>query len=155
MTARPGAKRTAARVAAAQALYQIEMSGAPAADVIAEFRDHRLDDASDRELFAAIVATTSVRREEIDAQLKAVLVEGWPLERLDAVLRALLRAAAAELIDGAEPPARVVLDQYMEVARIFFTDKEIGFANGVLDGLARRVRPAELAAHDGRPAPQR
>jgi N utilization substance protein B len=136
----------AARVAAIQALYQTEMSSAPAADVIAEFRDHRLEQASDAELFSAIVANASVRRAEIDALIMPVLAKGWSLERLDSVMRALLRAAVSELVDCPDTPVRVILDQYVEAAKAFFGDKEIGFVNGVLDRLARQLRADEVEA---------
>ncbi len=139
----PG-RRESARVAAVQALYQIDLSGAAAADVIAEFRDHRLDKSSDKDLFSSIVATAAVKREEIDTLLSSALAEGWKIERLDAVLRALLRAGVGELQEPDGVPARVLLDQYVDVAHAFFTGKEVGFVNGVLDGLARRLRPQEV-----------
>jgi N utilization substance protein B len=153
---RKGGRRTAARVAAVQALYQIEMSAAPAVDVIAEFRAHRLDaaaggegeagDKPDTELFAAIAASTSVRREEIDALIKSALADGWAIDRLDAVMRALLRAGVCELLDFADVPARVIIDQYVDVAHAFLAAKEAGFINGMLDRLARRLRPSEVKA---------
>ncbi len=147
-----GGRRLAARIAAVQALYQIEQSKAPAADVIAEFKAHRLGadsegrGAADPELFSAIAAGASVRREEIDALVKPALAEGWALDRLDAVMRALLRAGVCELLDFADVPARVVIDQYLEVAHAFLADKETGFVNGVLDRLARHLRPQEIGA---------
>ncbi len=148
---RKGGRRTAARIAAVQALYQIEMSGAPAVDVIAEFKDHRLDIAEggekpDAELFAAIAASASVRREDVDGQIKSALAEGWAIERLDAVMRALLRAGVAELLDFSDVPARVIIDQYLDVAHAFLGEKEVGFVNGVLDRLARQLRPHEVKA---------
>lgn len=154
---RKGGRRTAARVAAVQALYQIEMSAMPAVEVIAEFRAHRLDiaasgegeagdDKPDKELFAAIAASASVRREEIDALIKSALADGWSLERLDAVMRALLRAGVCELLDFADVPARVIIDQYVDVAHAFLAAKEAGFINGMLDRLARRLRPSEVKA---------
>jgi N utilization substance protein B len=145
-TAGPRGKRAAARIAAVQALYQIDMVKGNPADVIAEFRDHRLTEASDKELFAAIVANASVRGAELDELIRPVLAEGWKLERLDAVLRAVLRAGVGELQDFPDVPARVIIDQYLDVAHVFFTAKEAGFVNGVLDNLARRLRPQEIEA---------
>jgi N utilization substance protein B len=142
--------RTAARIFAVQALYQIEMSGAPADEVIAEFRDHRLTEdleqteKPDAELFSAVAAAASVRRAEIDGLIRSALAEGWKLERLDAVMRALLRAGVAELLDFADVPARVAIDQYVDVSHAFLGDKETGFVNGVLDRLARQLRPQEV-----------
>lgn len=146
---RKGERRTAARRLAVQALYQIEMSGAGAADVIKEFRDHRLAEtdggaAPDAKLFAAVVAAAATRQAEIDALILPALAEDWKLERLDPVMRALLRAGVAELLDFAETPARVVIDQYIHVAHAFLPPRETGFVNSVLDRLARRVRPTEI-----------
>jgi transcription antitermination protein NusB len=147
---RKGGRRTAARTMAVQALYQIEMSGAAAADVIQEFRQHRLTDpasgAPDAKLFAALVAAASTRREDIDALIVPALAEDWKLERLDAVIRALLRAGVAELVDFADTPARVIIDEYLHVAHSFFPARETGFVNGVLDRLARRLRSTEVGA---------
>jgi transcription antitermination protein NusB len=148
---RPGSPRAAARIAAVQALYQIEMSGAPADEVIAEFRDHRLSGgeqqpAADARLFASLTAAASVRRADIDRLISGALATGWSLERLDSVMRALLRAGVCELLEFADVPARVVIDQYVEVAHAFLAEKETGFVNGVLDRLARTLRPQELGA---------
>ena len=146
-----GSPRTAARIAAVQALYQIEMSGTPAADVIAEFRDHRLKEpeqqpAPDVNLFASLTAAASVRRSDIDRLISGALASGWAIERLDSVMRALLRAGVCELLEFADVPARVVIDQYLDVAHACLAEKEIGFVNGVLDRLARELRPQELGA---------
>lgn len=138
--------RTAARIAAVQALYQIEMSSAAADQVIAEFREHRLGSDSDADLFANLTAATWVRRVEIDNLIRSALAEGWTIERLDAVMRALLRAGVCELLDFADVPVPVVIDQYVEVAHAFLGQKEKGFVNGLLDRLARRLRPQEVKA---------
>lgn len=148
---RAGSPRTAARIAAVQALYQIEMSGAAAPDVIAEFRGHRLagsdqQPAADAKLFSTLTAAASVRRADIDALIAGALAEGWALPRLDSVMRALLRAGVCELLEFADVPARVVIDQYVDVAHAFLAEKETGFVNGVLDRLARTLRPQELGA---------
>ena len=148
---RAGSPRTAARIAAVQALYQIEMSGAPADEVIAEFRDHRLKEsdqepAADAKLFATLTAAASVRRSDVDRLITGALASGWALERLDSVMRAVLRAGVCELLEFADVPARVVIDQYVDVAHAFLADKETGFVNGVLDRLARELRPQELGA---------
>lgn len=143
-------RRTAARIAAVQALYQIDMSRADPGSVIAEFRDHRLGHAGkgapDAEFFAAVVACAAVRQEEIDTHIRSGLAEGWKLERLDAVMRALLRAGVAELIEEGEVPARVVIDEYVQVAHAFFAAREAGFVNGILHRLAHSLRSAELVS---------
>lgn len=146
--------RTASRLAAVQALYQLEQAGGPADPVIDEFIRHRLVadpvadggvPGADVPLFAAIVRGWAGRAEALDSAIAAALAEGWPLARLDPVLRALLRAAASELFDAAGAPARVVIDQYLEVAHGFFGPEEPRFANGVMNHLARSLRPAEFA----------
>ena len=153
---RKGERRTAARRLAVQALYQIEMSGADAANVIKEFRAHRLAEAGtgkaapDAKLFAAVVAAAATRQAEIDALISPALAEDWKLERLDAVMRALLRAGVAELADFPETPARVIIDEYMHVAHAFFPAKETGFVNGILDRLARGVRSSEVGGNGSR-----
>jgi N utilization substance protein B len=152
---KPGLTRSRARFAAAQALYQMELSGESAEKVIDEFISHRLGferDAeqgdtlaeADEKLFAEIVVGVVARQVEIDKALAGALSESWTLDRIDSTLRALLRAAVFEIVGRAETPARVVLDEYVRVADAFFGQAEVGFANGVLNTLARRARPAEF-----------
>jgi transcription antitermination protein NusB len=147
-----GRRRTAARLAAVQALYQIELTRAPQASVIAEFRNHRLGRESegdglgeaDDALFADLVAGTASRRDELDRRIVEALTPDWPLERLDVVLRAILRAGAYELLARLDVPARVVISEYLDIAHAFFSGKEPSLVNGVLDRLARTLRPEEL-----------
>ena len=157
-----GGKRRAARLAAVQALYQIELGGGQAADVIGEFEAHRLDqivdelDAGpvDRPWFGELVRGVSANRVELDNLVAAVLTADWTVERLDNILRAVLRAGVYELSAHDEVPARVVVSEYVELADAFFTGKETGLVNGVLDQLARLLRPAEMGVTgDGRPIP--
>jgi N utilization substance protein B len=152
-------RRAAARIAAVQALYQIDLTAGEADKVIAEFRQHRIDGEgakADRDFFGAIVDGVSARHAEIDALLTPLLAEGWALPRLETVLRAILRAGAFELLARGDVPARVVIDEYVGVAHAFFSDKEPGVVNGILDRLARRLRAGEFegqsAAED---APER
>lgn len=152
--------RSAARVAAAQALYQIELTGVSAERALGEFLEHRAkgdeDGAAiagaDRALFAEIVRGVAARREEVDSMVAASLAEGWALDRLDKVVCAILRAGAFELLSRAKSPARVVINEYVDVAHAFFEDKEPGFVNGVLDRLARIVRPQEMKEAPREPA---
>ena len=148
-------RRSAARLAAAQALYQIDLTGADPALVVVEFREHRLgqDPAGgggaaktepDAAYFERLVRGVVERRAEIDAMLAPALAEGWTLARLEVVLRAALRLGAFELIALGDVPARVVINEYVNIAHMFFAGKEPGFINGVLDRLARRLRPSEL-----------
>ena len=155
--------RSAARLAAVQALYQIELGGMKADSVIAEFMAHRLDrsidgeraSASDRAHFVALVEGAARRADDLDKLVAEVLAAGWTLKRLGALLRALMRAAAFELLELQAVPARVVIDEYVALAGAFFPDREPAFVNGALDKLARRLRPAEFepaASGDDGPA---
>ena len=146
--------RTASRLAAVQALYQIEQAEAPAERVIDEFIRHRLAAGAPAEgaapgaevpLFARIVRGWAGQAGALDAAIIACLAEAWPMGRLDPVLRALLRAAAAELFDAEGAPARAVIDEYLNVAHSFFGAEEPRFANGVMDRLARTMRAHEFA----------
>ena len=150
--------RTGARVAAVQALYQSEQSGEPAEAVIDQFIRHRLgalpgqdgfEDGrvpeADVPLFASIVRKAAANGETLDSVISGHLGADWPLPRLDPVLRALLRAGCAELWGGgAQPPARVVINEYLDIAHGFFSGEEPRFANGVLDAVARTLRPEEF-----------
>ncbi len=155
MSRKPHAERSRARLAAAQALYQMEMAGEDAGDIVTEFRSHRLGfekdsgeaevmAEADEALFADIVEGVVARQVEIDKAIAGALSSGWSLERVDSTLRALLRAATFEIIGRQDVPARVILDEYVRVADAFFGDTEVGFANGVLNTLARKARPTEF-----------
>jgi transcription antitermination protein NusB len=159
----PGRPRTGARVAAVQALFQSEQTGDSAEAVIDQFVRHRIgalpgkggfEDGrvpeADVPLFAAIVRAAAKSGEALDAAVRNELAADWPMERIDPVLRALFRAAAAELREPAGPPARVVINEYLDVAHGFMNADGARFANGVLDAMARRMRPAEFAAQ-GKP----
>ena len=137
--------RSAARLAAVQALYQQEMEGTPVPRLIKEFHDHRLgatiEDAqyhdAERDFFDDIVSGTDARRAEIDALIVARLAAGWTLERLDRPMRAILRAGAYELIARPDVPAASVISEYVDVAHAFFDKRESGFVNGLLDAIAK------------------
>jgi N utilization substance protein B len=147
-----GRKRTVARLAAVQALYQIDLSGTKPEAVIAEFIKHRLGrevdghnyGEADAVLFADIVRGTTTRQEELDRALAGALTREWPLARLETVLRAILRAGAYELTARPDIPARVAISEYLDVAHAFYAGKEPGLVNGVLDRLAHGLRPGDL-----------
>jgi|GEM_PF-41532 N utilization substance protein B len=150
-----GRPRTGARVAAVQALYQSEYNNEAAESVIQQFLRHRLaaegayEDGqvpeADVRLFSEVVRRAAQHGEALDTLITAHLDADWPLAKLDPVLRALLRAAAAELHAGKDPPAKVVINEYLDVAHGFFGGEEPRFANGVLNALARALRPREFA----------
>ena len=146
--------RRAARLAAVQALYQMELAGGAAEAVIGEFARHGLARTAEGEpygppdiaLFSELVRGVTAHRGEIDNLIAAVLSEEWSVERLETVLRAILRAGAFELSDRPDVPPRVVISEYVKVADAFFAGKEPALVNGVLDRLAHALRPDELGS---------
>lgn len=154
--ARPGGRR-AARLAAVQAIYQLDAAGGAVEQVLTEFVRHRIESpegeeayaGADRALFADIVRGVVERRAALDEMLAAALAEGWTLVRLDRVLRAILLAGAYEIVARTDIPPRVVISEYIDLAHAFFDGREPAMVNGVLDRLAHVVRPDELG--DGRP----
>ncbi|MGA8379636.1 MAG: transcription antitermination factor NusB [Stellaceae bacterium] len=148
-----GRRRTVARLAAVQALYQLELN--PELDaqaVVREFARYRFDQEidgdqlaeADAAFFSDIVRGVTADQERLDLDISTALVEDWPLNRLDAVLRAILRAGVWELVHRADVPARVSISEYIAIAHAFFTGKEPGLANGVLDRLGRSLRAADM-----------
>jgi len=148
MNATRSRSRSAARLAAVQALYQMEMEATPLAKLLHEFHEHRLgatiEDATYEEaevaFFDDLVAGVEARREEIDALIAERLAEGWSLDRLDRPMRAILRAGAYELIARADVPVATVISEYVDVAHAFFDKRETGFVNGLLDAVAKAAR---------------
>lgn len=141
--------RRHARLAAVQALYQIDLVDADPTQVVGEIvARERQDQRFDDEYFATLVGGAVDRRASLDAVIGETLSEEWPIDRLSVTLRALLRAASFELEACGDVPSRVVISEYVDVARGFFDASETGFANGVLDRLARRLRPDEWAGDE-------
>jgi len=144
--------RSQARLAAVQALYQMDMAGTDLAEVIDEFTTHRIGElaeertvaGADPEHFARILHGVVRRQKELDPVIDGQLASGWRLVRVDAILRAILRAGAFELVEEADVPVRVVINEYVEVAHAFFAGDEPRVVNGVLDALARKLRPGAL-----------
>jgi len=139
--------RHAARLGAVQALYQMEISGGGAEEVKQEFADYRFQDlpvSPDAEFFGAVVSGVPQHQIEIDRAIAASLSQNWKLERVDSILRAILRCGVFELVARRDVPARVVIDEYVAVAGAFFGGDEPGFVNGALDTIARRKRASEF-----------
>ena len=140
--------RSAARLAAVQALYQHEMEGTAVPTLLHEFHHHRLGatiedvDYADAEVdfFDDIVSGVAARRAEIDAMVSTRLAEGWSLERLDKPMRQILRAGAYELIARPDVPTGSVISEYVDVAHAFYDKRETAFVNGLLDAVAKDVR---------------
>lgn len=149
-------QRSAARLAAVQALYQMEMGGMDADTVILEFISerfgHEIDGeeypAADQKLFADLVRGVVTHQMEIDPLVARTVSEDWALARLDATLRALIRTATYELMMRGDIPVKVVLSEYIDIAHAFFSGDEPGFANGVLDRVARLVRPKSFGGNE-------
>ncbi len=145
-------QRGAARLAAVQALYQMDLAGVTLPEVIAEFEAHRLGKEIDGDqyrtadpiFFREIVGGVVDDQRDLDPRIDAALVAGWPLVRIDATLRAILRSGAFELTRRKDIPARVVISEYVDVAKAFFEGEVPSMVNAVLDTFARQARPAEF-----------
>jgi len=149
-------KRSAARLAAVQGLYEIELNGVTVDRVLADFIDHRIGATMsqgeyepeveadladpDKVLFAAILRGVIARLDDFDVMIGHALTSDWSVERLEAVLRAILRAGAFELATRTDIPPRVAISEYVDVAKAFFSGPEPGLVNAVLDRIAKVVR---------------
>ena len=151
-TAARSRSRSAARLAAVQALYQHEMEGTPVARLLKEFHDHRLgatiEEAqyheAEHDFFDDIVLGVDARKADIDTIIGKRLAEGWTLERLDRPMRALLRAGTYELIARKDVPVGSVISEYVDVAHAFYDKRESAFVNGLLDAVAKEARGASV-----------
>ena len=148
LSARERRARTVARLAAVQALYQMEIASAGVEAVVREFSDHRFDAdmegerlaEADEGFFAEVVRGVVEHQGAIDKAVARRLAAGWRLERLDATLRAILRAGAFELMQRPDVPLEVAIDEYVEIGKSFFEGPEPGVINGLLDAIAREAR---------------
>ncbi|MCH9764532.1 MAG: transcription antitermination factor NusB [Alphaproteobacteria bacterium] len=155
--------RHLARIGAVQALYQMDLSGTDAGEVIQQFVECRFaateagqdadpsdDDliGGDAKFFSDIVEGVVRRQRDIDPLIDRQLADGWRLKRVDSILRAILRAGVYELIDRSDIPVRVVINEYINVGHAFFSDDEPRVINGVLHALSGEVRAREVASHD-------
>jgi N utilization substance protein B len=142
------ARRSGARLAAVQALYQMEQTQQSAQAVIADFMEDRLGlndegepiEEADPDIFRAIVEGVVERQEAVDAAIMKRLAEGWKIERLDATSRAILRASVYELVAEVGLPSQIILDEYVSIAHAFFEGAEPKFINGLLDAVSRDIR---------------
>jgi N utilization substance protein B len=142
------ARRSGARLAAVQALYQMEQTEQSTRSVIADFMGDRLGlndegepiEEADPDIFKTIVNGVVEHQEQIDAAIMKRLATGWKIERLDATSRAILRAAVYELVAEISLPSQIILDEYVSLAHAFFEGAEPKFINGLLDAVSRDVR---------------
>jgi transcription antitermination protein NusB len=152
-------RRGAARLAAVQALYQMDIAGTPVNDILAEFESHWLGQEvegsqylpAEAAYFRQIVEGVVEAQRRLDPLIDRALAGGWPLKRVETVLRAVLRAGAYELDGRRDVPARVVVSEYVDVANAFLDGDETGMVNAVLDALARALRAAEFDAAGPQP----
>jgi N utilization substance protein B len=150
-------RRGAARLAAVQALYQMDIAGKGLNDILAEFESHWLGREVEGEqylpaeaaFFRDIVGGFAAEQRRLDPQIDQALAAGWPLKRVEAIVRAVLRAGCWELDKRADIPARVVVSEYVGVANAFVDREETGMVNAVLDTLARKFRAGEFASPPG------
>jgi N utilization substance protein B len=146
-------KRGAARLAAVQALYQMDLAGTGLNEILAEFERHWLGGEvegaqyrpAEAAFFRDIVGGVVREQTRLDPQIDAALARGWPLRRIETILRAVLRAGAYELACRSDIPARVVMSEYVDVAAAFVDEEETGMVNAVLDQLAHQLRAAEFS----------
>ena len=154
---RKATRRGAARLAAVQALYQMDIAGTTLNDILAQFDAHWLGGEiegskylpAESAVFRAVVRGVLADPPPLAPMIAPVLSEGWPLKRIEALLRAILRAGAYELDRKRDIPARVVVSEYVDIAHAFVDQDETGLVNGVLDALARRLRAEEFARPAG------
>ena len=146
-------RRGAARLAAVQALYQMDIAGTGLDEILAEFESHWLGREvegaqylpAEAAFFRDVVSGVVREQRSLDPLVDKALSQGWPLKRIEAVLRAVLRAGAYELRHRNDVPGRVVVSEYVDVANAFVDKDETGMINAVLDQLARQFRPGEFA----------
>jgi N utilization substance protein B len=142
--------RHAARLAAVQAIYQMELTGVDAESVTQEFCEHRFAETAaeraqpDEAFFADLVKGVPHHQAEIDQSIAKGLAENWKLQRIDSILRAILRAAVYELVARKDVPAKVVIDEYLDIAHAFCGGEEPAFVNALLDRVAHAKRAAEF-----------
>ncbi|MDB5570259.1 MAG: nusB [Hyphomicrobiales bacterium] len=144
--------RAAARLAAVQALYQMEVAAKGINEILAEFETHWIGgeiegvqyEHADVEFFREVLRGVLEDQVAIDRETDAALQHGWPLRRVEAVMRAVLRAGVYELRQRRDVPARVVITEYVDVAAAFLGKEEVGMINAVLDRLARKLREREF-----------
>ncbi|WP_454287464.1 transcription antitermination factor NusB [Rhizobium arsenicireducens] len=141
-------QRGAARLAAVQALYQMDIGGTGVLEVVSEYETHRLGQEvdgdtylkADASWFRSIVAGVVRDQTLIDPMIAGALQDDWALSRIDSTVRAILRAGTFELLERKDVPVPVIVTEYVEIARAFFEDEEPKLVNAVLDRIAKQVR---------------
>ncbi len=145
-------RRGAARLAAVQALYQMDLAATPLSEILAEFESHWIGREvegdqylpAEAAFFREVVGGVVADQRKLDPLIDTTLAQGWPLKRIETILRAILRAGAYELDKRRDIPARVIVSEYVDVANAFVERDETGMVNAVLDQLARQLRASEF-----------
>ncbi len=145
-------RRSLARLCAVQALYQMELTGVTLAQVVREYREHRLEQdldgiplgKTDARFFESLLRGVVGQQRQIDPLINSHLARGWRLARIDSILRAILRAGAYEMKSRRDVPPRVILNEYIDIAHAFFDGDEPRVVNAVMDALARQLRDGEV-----------
>lgn len=151
---RPANKRGSARLAAVQAIYQMDLSSAPVSEVVSEYENLRIGQEVDGDTyleadlgwFRGIVSGVVELQKQLDPMINDALPADWPLSRIDTLLRAVMRSGCFELLKRKDVPAKVVINEYLDVAKAFFEDDEPRLVNGVLNRIARELREDEFPA---------
>ena len=149
---RKGSKRSTARLAAVQALYQMDIAATGLNDILAEFESHWIGQEVEGEqylpaeaaFFRDVVGGVVREQRSLDPLVDDALAKSWPLKRIEAILRAVLRAGAYELDHRRDVPGRVVVSEYVDIAHAFVERDETGMVNAVLDQIARKLRGGEF-----------
>lgn len=143
-------RRSRARMAAVQGLYQMDVGGTPINTVVAEFTAHRFaENEVDIEFFEDVLKGVIEFQETLDTDIAEHLSEKWSMKRLDMTLRAIMRAGSYEISRRPDIPALVIIDEYVSIAADFFEQSEPAFVNGVLDKYAKKIRAAEFGLVGG------
>ena len=148
---KPANKRGAARLAAVQAIYQMDIAGTRISEIVEEYEALRIGKevdgdeylSADLSWFRSLVSGVVKEQRELDPLIHQTLPDDWPLARIDTLLRAVLRCGAFELKNRQDVPSSVVINEYLEIAKAFFEQDEPRLVNAVLDGLARELRAGE------------
>jgi len=156
-TPRKANRRGAARLAAVQALYQMDLAGTGLNDILAEFESHWIGREVEGEtylpaeaaFFREVVSGVVREQRRLDPMIDRALEQGWPLKRVETILRAVMRAGVYELDHRRDIPAKVIVKEYADVAAAFVEREETGMVNAVLDQLARQLREVEFGPASG------
>ena len=154
------ARFSAARLAAIQTLYSMDMTGASTVEALDEYQERRKNMAEtdpalakpDNDLVVQLVHGTTAQMDDVDQLIGSALSDDWTIDRIEAILRAILRVGVWELLSRHNTPSRVAISEYVDIARAFYAGTEPGLVNAVMDRMARQLRPLDFDGDNGRGA---